>query len=252
MRGELEPILATAVKVESVKHPAISADVRSRFKHKLLASSDIGPSGPAGTGGSPPAAPTGGPRKNGRFFIGMRVQSVVNVVVIISIVLALVVGGMIVLPVRTPLVQLVGEIANHRYILEGFMKNSDPEGTAKAINENPQFLSEIIAALPPDVIAEAINNNPESSVKMMGMLNPKAVAVPINENGKVFADIVAHLPVLVYGDSHRLGVQHPHHLNTALRVIVNGLCDDIGKQRRDYLGQELGVLVYRLGGSLGV
>lgn len=64
IRGELEPILATAVKVESVKHPAISADVRSRFKHKLLASSDIGPSGPAGTGGSPPAAPTGGPPKD--------------------------------------------------------------------------------------------------------------------------------------------------------------------------------------------
>jgi hypothetical protein len=41
MRGELEPILATAVRVESVKHPAISEDVRSRFKHKLLASSDI-------------------------------------------------------------------------------------------------------------------------------------------------------------------------------------------------------------------
>lgn len=41
MRGELEPILATAVRVESVEHPAISEDVRSRFKHKLLASSDI-------------------------------------------------------------------------------------------------------------------------------------------------------------------------------------------------------------------
>ncbi|MCJ7652832.1 MAG: hypothetical protein MUO75_03900, partial [Actinobacteria bacterium] len=93
----------------------------------------------------------------------MRLQAVVNVVVLISIVLALVVGGMIVLPVRAPLGKLVGEIANHRYLLEGIMKNSTPEATAKALNENPQFMSEIIAALPPDVVAEAMNKNPESS-----------------------------------------------------------------------------------------
>lgn len=216
LRGELEPILATAVKIESVKHPVISADARNSYKQKILASTSIGPPGPPGTGGSTPAAPPGGPQKNGGFQLGAMFQTLVNVVVIIGIVLALVIGGMLVLPVRTPLGQLAGEMANRRHLLEGLMKNEDLKSTAKALNENPQFMSDIIAAVPPAVAAEVMNRNPESNVKMMGMLDPKAVAVPINENGKLFAEIVGHLNPAMLG---RVITQNPQSTNDLLKYL---------------------------------
>lgn len=60
VREELEPILTTAVKVNSVEHPAISADARRDIKDKALASIATGPPGAGDAAG--PLPPPQGPK----------------------------------------------------------------------------------------------------------------------------------------------------------------------------------------------
>ena len=62
VREELEPILTTAMRVDSVKHPAIPADARRDIKEKALASSATGPPGAGGASGPTPPPPPQGPK----------------------------------------------------------------------------------------------------------------------------------------------------------------------------------------------
>ena len=187
VRAELEPVLKTAMVVESVEQPSMSAKSRQDFRQRVLSMGVVGAA--AGVTAAAPrvrAARVGpaslAPGRN--VLVRPRMQALVNVVVIALMLVSVVVAGTMAVPgTKYPTGQLLGELANHKYLIEGIMKNSDPKNMAKAINQNPNFLSSLVAQLPPQVIAVAINKNPEMSVKMISLLDPQAVAVPINGNG---------------------------------------------------------------------
>ncbi|MBU4218526.1 MAG: hypothetical protein KKB90_06135, partial [Actinobacteria bacterium] len=176
VRGELETVLNTAIAIESVEQPKMSGKTRQSYRQKALALGAAAAAVPVAAGAAkaararrPKAQPASRQQDvgGGRFLVGHRMQALVNMTVIVVMLISLIAAGILAMPVKTPIGKLIGEIANHRYLLEGILTNSDPKVMAKALNENPQFLSQLVAALPAKIIAEAMNKNSEMTAKMV-------------------------------------------------------------------------------------
>ena len=174
--GDISAALDCLALIDSTPHPSLDAGDRQRLWNSVAPTK--------------PALPRNDWRATGNVLLRRHTQVLVNSTVLFLLIASFVAAGFLALPSATPLGKLIGEISNHRYLLEGVMSGSDPKMMAQAINENPGFLSSVMSELPAGVLAEAINRNPEYTVELAGLLDPKALAVPINENGPLLAKVV--------------------------------------------------------------
>ncbi|MCG2795703.1 MAG: hypothetical protein L6427_07575, partial [Actinomycetia bacterium] len=133
IRDELESVLNTAIAIESVERPKMAAKARQDYRQKVLAlGASVAVAAPAAAMAVKVKKPRAQPASmkmdvgGGRFLLGKRMQALVNMTVIVLMLVTLIAAGMLAMPVKTPIGQLIGEVANHRYLLEGIMSNSDP------------------------------------------------------------------------------------------------------------------------------
>ncbi len=123
-------------------------------------------------------------------------QTVINIVVIVLVVGALALGAAVTLPSKNPLGPLMGKFVSSKGNLSELLANLDPRELGKALAANPQMTGEILAALGEDgarVIAEAVNQNPEFISQMLDYLDPAVVADMVNSSGDFSAELTRHL-----------------------------------------------------------
>ena len=126
------------------------------------------------------------------------IQIIVNLVVILFLVVLVMGGLFMLLPVKGPMGTIVGKVGNLRpTLLAGILSGLDPVELVRALNENPEFLSEMLSELSnpgnAQATARAINDNPDAIVVIMRSLNPEYLAMAINASGDLVAEL---LPLL--------------------------------------------------------
>ncbi|RJP26051.1 MAG: hypothetical protein C4536_16470 [Actinobacteria bacterium] len=131
------------------------------------------------------------------FLLRRPVQLVINITVVVLIAGFLVVGAVMVLPSRSPLGPLLGSIASDVDLLSNMLANTEPKAVAQALNENPEFISELLKALTDEgsvaVIAQALNENPEMLTAATPYLDPSSIAYILNESSQFLTDLVGEL-----------------------------------------------------------
>ena len=77
------------------------------------------------------------------FLLRRQVQLLVNIAVVVSVIGFVALGAVMVLPARSPMGSLLGSIASDAELLSNMLKHTEPEAVAEALNENPNFISDI-------------------------------------------------------------------------------------------------------------
>ena len=110
------------------------------------------------------------------FLLRRPVQLVVNIIVVVLVVAFVALGAVMVIPSRSPMGAMLGKIASDVDLLANMLANTEPEAVAQALNENPEFISELLAAMVSEgtipVIAQVINDNPEFLIASTAYLDP--------------------------------------------------------------------------------
>ncbi len=163
-------------------------------------------------------------------------QTLINAAVILLLAGAAVVGIVGFIPTRSPLGPLLGKgsvkntssmlsaldpkvvgeaIQENPEFLVEMMKYGDPSGTAIALNENPEWVSEVLSNVDGEVVAGVVNKNekylsesakysdPEGSAKiinkagpfirdMVSKLNGQVIANVVNENGEYISKLISY------------------------------------------------------------
>lgn len=148
-------------------------------------------------------------------------QTVINIVVIFLLVASLVMGIVLLVPSRNPAGPLLGKIISSKNNLPELLANLDPKELGQVLSENPEMMNLLLRELSKDddearIIAEAVNNNPEFisqlldyldvdtvakivngagdfTVRLMGALDPAAIAKVVNESGPWVSDLLGRL-----------------------------------------------------------
>src|SRR5450756_37011 len=81
------------------------------------------------------------------------VQGAVNVVVILLLLAALILGLTMVLPVKSPTSVLMAKLVSQKGFLSGALSTLDPKAVAKAMNTNPEQTSEMMKELDPKLLS---------------------------------------------------------------------------------------------------
>ena len=131
------------------------------------------------------------------FLVRERVQLIINIAVALLLAAFLALGAVMVLPARSPLGSLLGKMASDVDLLSNMLANTEPKAVAQALNENPEFISELLRAMVEEgtveTIAEVVNGNPGFLTAMMPYLDPEAVAYVVNRSGDLVSGL---LPLL--------------------------------------------------------
>ena len=121
MREELEPFLKTAMFLGGSVPPTITAEARQSFRSKVLgagmAAMGAASTAVAAVRHAPRAERGVQPNGGGHYLLNPHMQAFVNVVVILILLTTLILAGVMVMPVKTPVGKVVGEMANHRYLI---------------------------------------------------------------------------------------------------------------------------------------
>ena len=93
--------------------------------------------------------------------LNKRTQLVLNTAVVILVLAAIILGAVMVLPARSPLGPLMGKFASDVDFLSNMLADTEPKAVAEALNENPEFLSDLFGAMVEEgtieVVAMTIN-----------------------------------------------------------------------------------------------
>ena len=143
------------------------------------------------------------------FLLSRPLQLIINIAVIALVVSAIALGAVMILPARSPIGPLMGRMASDVDLLTNILANTEPETVAQALNENPQFISELLNAMVEEetvpVVAQAINDNPDFLVAVVPYLDPESIAYIVNNSSELVIGLVGYLDPAVIAEAVKIG-----------------------------------------------
>ncbi len=126
-------------------------------------------------------------------FLSKGVQGAVNVVVILLLLAALILGITSAIPVKSPASVLLARTVSQKGFWSGVSKTLKPKVVAEAMNSNPWQMAEMMKELDPRLVGGAINNNEKWIAELVRYLDPKAASSSMGENTKFVMGLLSYV-----------------------------------------------------------
>ena len=78
------------------------------------------------------------------------VQTVTNIIIILLVVGAIIMGAAALVPAKNPAGPLIGKVLTTKHILSGMLGNLDPKALGEALRNNPNMMADLIVELGDD------------------------------------------------------------------------------------------------------
>ncbi|MBK5093063.1 MAG: hypothetical protein JJE48_06070, partial [Actinobacteria bacterium] len=110
-------------------------------------------------------------------------QTAVNIVVIVLLVGSAIILAVGFIPSHSPLAPLIGKMSGDPKGTSAMLNSlDDPKAVGRAIEDNPEFLVEVMKYSDPKGTAIAVNENPEWLADMLSYVDGEVVAGALNKN----------------------------------------------------------------------